>query len=52
VTEGSTCLVGRYVLHQLDNESAATMKVLIVALPPDIDVDYPLPGRSARGETA
>ena len=33
VREGSTCLVGRYVRHQLDNEAAGTMKVLVVAFP-------------------
>jgi mannose-6-phosphate isomerase-like protein (cupin superfamily) len=27
--EGSTCLVGRYVQHSVDNESSGTMKVLI-----------------------
>ena len=37
VREGSTCLVGRYVRHQLDNEYAGTMKVFIAVFPPGIE---------------
>ena len=37
VQEGSTCLVGRYVHHSLDNESCGPMKVLIVVFPPGIE---------------
>src|SRR5215207_9729184 len=37
VRPGSTCLVGRYVRHQLDNEYPGTMKVFIVAFPPGIE---------------
>jgi quercetin dioxygenase-like cupin family protein len=36
--EGSTCLVGRYVRHRVDNETAGMMKLLlIVAFPPSIE---------------
>jgi mannose-6-phosphate isomerase-like protein (cupin superfamily) len=37
VREGSTCLVGRYVRHQLDNETPGLMKVLVVVFPPGIE---------------
>jgi quercetin dioxygenase-like cupin family protein len=37
VCEGSTCLVGRYIRHRLDNESGRLMKVLVVAFPPGIE---------------
>lgn len=61
VREGSTCLVGRYVRHRLDNESAGTMKVLVVAFPPGIEEGWraigkprrwgePPPPRYGRGE--
>lgn len=61
VREGSTCLVGRYVRHQLDNELAGTMKVLIVVFPPGIEDGWraigkprrwgdPAPPRYARAE--
>lgn len=37
VREGSTCLVGRYIRHRLNNESGRLMKVLVVAFPPGIE---------------
>lgn len=37
VREGSTCLVGRYGTHRLDNESGRLMKVLVVAFPAGIE---------------
>ena len=37
VREDSTCLVGRYVHHSVDNESSGPMKVLIVVFPPGIE---------------
>jgi quercetin dioxygenase-like cupin family protein len=48
VGEGSTCLVGRYVRHQLDNESAGTMKVLLVAFPPGIEEGWRAIGKPRR----
>jgi mannose-6-phosphate isomerase-like protein (cupin superfamily) len=53
VGPGSTCLVGRYVRHQLDNESAGTMKVLIFAFPPGIEEGWRAIGKPrAWGEPA
>jgi mannose-6-phosphate isomerase-like protein (cupin superfamily) len=53
VREGSTCLVGRYVRHQLDNESAGTMKVLVVAFPPGIEEGWRAIGKPRKwGEPA
>jgi quercetin dioxygenase-like cupin family protein len=48
VREGSTCLVGRYVRHQLDNEGAGTMKVLVAAFPPGIEEGWRAIGRPRR----
>jgi quercetin dioxygenase-like cupin family protein len=48
VREGSTCLVGRYVRHRLDNEAAGTMKVLIVAFPPGIEEGWRAIGKPRR----
>lgn len=53
VREGSTCLVGRYIRHQLDNHSAGTMKVLIVVFPPGIEEGWRAIGKVRRwGEPA
>ena len=53
VCPGSTCLVGRYVRHQLDNEAPGTMKVLVVALPPGIEDGWRAIGKPRRwGEPA
>ena len=48
VSPGSTCLVGRYVRHQLDNEAAGTMKVLVVAFPPGIEEGWRAIGKPRR----
>jgi mannose-6-phosphate isomerase-like protein (cupin superfamily) len=48
VLEGSTCLVGRYVQHSLDNESSGTMKVLIVVFPPGIEEGWRAIGKPRR----
>jgi mannose-6-phosphate isomerase-like protein (cupin superfamily) len=48
VREGSTCLVGRYVRHQLDNLAAGTMKVLVVAFPPGIEEGWRAIGKPRR----
>src|SRR5262249_47527589 len=48
VRAGSTCLVGRYVRHQLDNETAGTMKVLVVAFPPGIEEGWRAIGKPRR----
>jgi mannose-6-phosphate isomerase-like protein (cupin superfamily) len=48
VREGATCLVGRYVRHQLDNEAAGMMKVLIVAFPPGIEEGWRAIGKPRR----
>jgi quercetin dioxygenase-like cupin family protein len=53
VRGGSTCLVGRYVRHQLDNEAAGTMKVFIVVFPPGIEEGWRAIGKArAWGEPA
>ena len=53
VRDGSTCLVGRYVRHQLDNEYAGTMKVFIVVFPPGIEEGWRAIGKPrAWGEAA
>ena len=48
VSEGSTCLVGRYVRHQLDHESRGTMKVLVVVFPPGIEDGWRAIGKPRR----
>ncbi|HYE90944.1 MAG TPA: cupin domain-containing protein [Terriglobales bacterium] len=48
VREGSTCLVGRYVKHQLDNEHPGTMKVFIVVFPPGIEEGWRAIGKPRR----
>lgn len=48
VREGSTCLVGRYVRHRLENEAAGTMKVLVVAFPPGIEEGWRAIGKPRR----
>ena len=48
VQEGSTCLVGRYVHHSLDNESCGPMKVLIVVFPPGIEEGWRAIGKPRR----
>jgi hypothetical protein len=54
VREGSTCVIGRmYVRHQLDNEAAWAMKVLIVAFLPGIEEGWLAIGKPRRwGECA
>jgi Cupin domain len=48
VGPGSTCVVGRYVRHQLDNESNGTMKVLVVVFPPGIEDGWRAMGKPRR----
>ena len=48
VREGSTCLVGRYMRHQLDNKAAGIMKVLVVAFPPGIEEGWRAIGKPRR----
>lgn len=48
VREGSTCLVGRYVRHQLDHEAKGTMKVFIVVFPPGIEEGWRAIGKPRR----
>lgn len=50
---GTTCLVGRYTLHELLNKSKGTMKVLAVLFPPGTEIAWRGIGKPRRwGEEA